>query len=72
MSAGPSGHAPQGLPGEPTYMGEGWEEFCKLADVDLVVQGVRLPAHTLILAQHSAVLLGMAAALRQSGWVGDA
>lgn len=53
-------------------MGEGWEEFSKLADVDLVVQGVRLPSHTLILAQHSAVLLGMAAAQRQSGWVGDA
>ncbi|GAB4815469.1 hypothetical protein N2152v2_002515 [Parachlorella kessleri] len=41
------------------YMGPNWQKFSKLADVELVVEGVNLPAHLSTLAMHSEVIVDM-------------
>lgn len=41
------------------YMGPNWQKFSKLADVELVVDGVNLPAHLSTLAMHSEVIVDM-------------
>ena len=50
------------------YMGEAFSpDFLAVADLILLVQGQRLPAHTTILGQQAPVLLGLCAAGRCAG-----